>query len=454
MPHKTPRILQPDFPFSPRKSPVFYGWIIVGASVLGISSSIPGQTVGVGPFTEQLLEHLDLSRIELSVAYMVGTIGGGLLLPKIGGYFDRFGARSMGVVAQVAFALALFFMASCDWLYDTLNPTNNPLPWLAFILVSLGFFLIRFIGQGIITLIARALIGKWFNRKRGLASAVSGSFASVCFASSPLLLYELVETFGWREAWVVCGLYMLFFMTIASWLLYRDNPEECGLQMDGEDPPEEPEGPSDPEFTIHHEFTADQAIRTFPFWAFTAAFCLNGIYATAFSFHAIDIARESGITANRFFQLFLFMTLFNIPTGFFIGWLTGKTRLKYPLTLMSVTMAISAAGLIAMPSPIGIAAFVVGGGISWACFGTLMAVTYPRFFGRRNLGKIIGWAMLALVMASAVAPFLWSLSQKYTNAYAPATWGFILACLILLIASFKADNPQRKLSPGKIQKDN
>lgn len=451
MPHRTPKVLQPDFPFSPKNSPVFYGWIIVGASVLGISSSIPGQTAGVGPFTEQLMTHLDLSRIWLSSAYMVGTIGGGLLLPKIGGYFDRFGARPMGVISQVAFAIALFYMASCDRLYDALNPSENPKPWLAFILVSIGFFLIRFIGQGVITLIARALVGKWFNRKRGFASALSGSFASVCFASSPLLLYELVEMVGWREAWIVSGLYMLFFMTAISWLLYRDNPEECGLQMDGEDPPDEPAGSGNPEFTIHHEFTAPEAIRTFSFWAFTAAFCLNGTYATAFSFHAVDVARESGLAAQEFFELFLIMTLFNIPTGFFIGWLTSKTKLKYSLSIMAISMAISASGLIMMPSKLGIAAFVVGGGVSWACFATLMAVTYPRFFGRRNLGKISGWAMLALILASAVSPFLWSMSQLITHAYAPANWGFVFACVILLIASFKADNPQRKLAPQTIQ---
>ncbi|WOO43249.1 MFS transporter [Rubellicoccus peritrichatus] len=450
MSHQTPKVLQPDFPFSPRNSPVFYGWIIVGASVLGVSSSIPGQTAGVGPFTEQLLTHLDLSRIGLSGAYMVGTIGGGLLLPKIGGYFDRFGARPLGVISQVAFGLALFYMASCDRLYDALNPSDNPKPWLAFVLIAFGFFLIRFIGQGVITLIARALIGKWFNRKRGLASAVSGSFASVCFASSPLLLYELVEIVGWRGAWVACGLYMLFFMTTASWLLYRDNPEECGLQMDGEDLPDTPEGPGDPEFTIHHEFTDREAIRTFSFWVFTLTFCLNGIYATAFSFHAVDVARESGLSADNFFKLFLVMTLVNIPTGFLIGWLTSKTRLKHSLSIMTITMAISAAGLISLPSTLGIAAFVIGGGVSWACFGTLMAVAYPRFFGRRHLGKISGWAMLALVMASAVAPIIWSLSQEITGAYAPATWAFIVSCVILLIASFKADNPQRKLSPKEV----
>lgn len=440
------RIFHPDFPFSPKRAPFFYGWVIVGASVLGVGSSIPGQTAGVGPFTEPLLAALDLSRIQLATAYLIGTVGGGLLLPRIGGYFDRFGARPLGLFSQVAFGLALFYMALCDRIYSLLNPTSTPLPWLAFSLIALGFFLIRFIGQGVVTLTARALIGKWFNVQRGLASAVSGSFASVLFASSPLLLYNLVELIGWREAYLILGAIMLLLMSTLCWLIYRDNPEECGLVMDGKEPPLASHDASDPEFTIHREFTADEAVRTFSFWAFTAAFCLNGIYATAFTFHAVDIARESGISADKFFKLFLVMTLVNIPTGFLVGWLTSKVRLRYCLSLMAAGLGVSASGLIGMPHPAAIAAFLVGGGVSWACFGTLMAVTYPRFFGRSHLGKISGWAMLSLVLASAVAPLLWSISETLSGAYAPATWCFLIACALLFIASFRAENPQRKLA--------
>ncbi len=439
-------IFHPDFPFAPRKAPIFYGWIILGASTLGVASSIPGQTVGVGPFKEPLQMALGLTSMHMSVAYLIGTTGGGLLLPKIGGIFDRFGARPMGFYSQIAFALALFFMAGCDHIYHYLHPEGTPWPWLAFALVSLGFFLIRFIGQGVVTLTARALIGKWFNVYRGMASAIGGSFTAIFFGSAPAILYGLKELAGWRGAWVVCGLFMLVVMSLLSWLLFRDNPEECGLVMDGKAPPPEPAGKTDPELTVHREFTAEEAIRTYPFWVFTAAFCLNGIYATAFNFHASDIARENSMTEGAFFGLFPYMMMINIPIGFLIGWLTSKVRLRYCLAIMAASMGISAAGITALASFPGKAAFVIGGGIAWGCFGTLMSVMYPRFFGRRHLGKISGWSMLALVLASAVAPLLYSLSLEFTGKYAPASWGVVAAAVVIFIASFRADNPQRKLA--------
>lgn len=443
------RWFKPDFPFAPARVPFFYGWVIVAVSTLGVCSSIPGQTAGVGPFTEALMAHLELTRLELSIAFMVGTVGGGLMMPKMGAYFDRYGARVMGLLSQVAFGGALFYMALCDRLYHVLRPDGGRVMWLAFGLVALGFFMIRFLGQGVVTLVGRALVGKWFNRKRGLASAIGGSFAAVFFASSPLLLFELTQAIGWRQAWVACGAFMLLVMALLCWLFYRDNPEECGLEMDGEPLPAPAEGPGDPEFVVHREFTGAEALKTYAFWVYTSVFCLNGVFATAFSFHAVDIAREAGLEAAAFFRLFLVMTIFNIPTGFFIGWLTGRTKLKYSLGIMAASMGVSSAGLILMPSPLGLGMFVVGGGISWGCFGTLMAVVYPRYFGRRHLGKISGWSMMALVLSSAVAPLLWSLSQGLTGAYAPANWALAGACGLMLLLSVRADNPQRRLAPPR-----
>ncbi|MGE9292686.1 MAG: MFS transporter, partial [Puniceicoccales bacterium] len=375
---------------------------------MGMVSSMPGQTAGVGPFTEDLLSHMELSRVQLSTAYFVGTALSGFILPRIGKFFDRFGARVTGTLVEIAFGLSLFYMAACSGIYHMLKPTDEPAPWLALPLVMLGFFMIRFLGQGVIAMTSRAMLGKWFNRKRGLASALGGAIGGVCFSAAPLVLYSIVIRLGWREAWLAMGVVLIFGVSALCWLLYRDNPEECGLVMDGEAPPTEPSGPSDPEFNVHKEFTASEAIRTYPFWIFTAVFSLMSLFLTAVGFHAVDIARESGWEATAFYKLFLWMTCINIPTGFFIGWLTGRIRLKPLLMAMAGSMAISGLGLLYLNASWGVIVYVIAGGYAGASFGTLMAVVYPRYFGRVHLGAISGWSMFSLVIASAVAPLIWS----------------------------------------------
>ena len=73
-----------NVPFAPAKCPFFYGWVIVGIATLSIICSIPGQTAGIGLFTDDLIETLAITRNQLSVAYMVGTIISGLALPFAG----------------------------------------------------------------------------------------------------------------------------------------------------------------------------------------------------------------------------------------------------------------------------------------------------------------------------------------------------------------------------------
>jgi len=85
-----------NIPFSPAKCPFFYGWAIVAVSTLSIVFSIPGQTSGIGLFTDSLIKALAITRTQLSVAYMIGTITSGLLLPFAGKLLDRIGVRSAG----------------------------------------------------------------------------------------------------------------------------------------------------------------------------------------------------------------------------------------------------------------------------------------------------------------------------------------------------------------------
>jgi len=56
----------PNFPFSPKRFPFFYGWVIAVFATVGTLFSIPGQTAGVSVFTDPILEATGLSRVQLS----------------------------------------------------------------------------------------------------------------------------------------------------------------------------------------------------------------------------------------------------------------------------------------------------------------------------------------------------------------------------------------------------
>ena len=80
---KTP-FIAPHRPFDIRRVPFYYGWLIWVFSTLGILISIPGQTMGMAVFTDHLIEALHLSRTQLSMAYLIGTVGSSLFLTRAG----------------------------------------------------------------------------------------------------------------------------------------------------------------------------------------------------------------------------------------------------------------------------------------------------------------------------------------------------------------------------------
>ena len=49
--------------------------------------------MGMAVFTDPLIDVTGLSRTELSMAYLLGTIGSSLFLTKAGQWYDRYGGR-------------------------------------------------------------------------------------------------------------------------------------------------------------------------------------------------------------------------------------------------------------------------------------------------------------------------------------------------------------------------
>ncbi len=66
---------------------VAHGWVILIAGAVEVLASIPGQTMGVSVFTNHLVPHYEyISRVGLSSAYMVGTLGSSLIISYAGVY--------------------------------------------------------------------------------------------------------------------------------------------------------------------------------------------------------------------------------------------------------------------------------------------------------------------------------------------------------------------------------
>lgn len=437
-----------DFPFQARSGLFFYGWWIVLASTVGMLFSIPGQTMGFSVFTEILMEDLGLSRVALSAAYCVGTVGSGLTLPALGRLYDWWGGRKLAVVSVVVTGFVLFYLSGTGVIQDGIAGflPEQAAPVVGFILIGLGFYLIRMSAQGVLTMCCRNLIGKWFDHRRGLAFAISGIAVSFAFSVAPKVLDLLIVRFGHEGAWIVLGVLSICFMAPLAWFIFRDTPEECGMVMDGRTIVDFKERNED--MIIHREYTRSEAVRTFTFWAFCLSFGFFSFFSTAFTFHIISIGEEFDFSKSRILSLFIPMAVISLSTSLLCGWINPYMRLKWLLLGMNLGAVVGAIGLMKLDTGFGEWAYVIGNGLCGGGFMSLSGLVWPRFFGRKWLGSISGVNMSLIVIASGIGPLLFGLSEQIAGSYFPVLCLSVVLPALLAAASLFADNPQRRT--GKV----
>jgi MFS family permease len=434
-----------NVPFSPGKWPFFYGWAIMVATTIGVIASIPGQTMGVGVFTDDLINALGLTSVQLSSAYMFGTIMSSLLLPYAGRILDSIGARLMVVISSVGLGVSMFALSQSDRLAGAIRlfPSDMGILVTTMVVISFCFLLIRFFGQGCLTLVSRVAIGKWFNHRRGLATAISGIFVTFGFNGSPMLLNHLVETRDWRIAAIILAGIVGLGMSLLGWVFYRDNPEECGLVMDGDMDESRLKKISAKVIETTREFTRAEAIRTRAFWVFSLGVSSQSLIITAIVFHISSIGADAGLSREESFSVFWPMSIYGIVSNFSSGWLSDKIKLKWLLLAMMVSQAIGTIGLMNFGDTIGRLMFTAGHGITGGIFATLLTVAFPRFFGREHLGAISGLTMSIMVFASAIGPVIFSLSKDLTGDYLLIEFIYLIIPAIIIILGIKTYNPQK-----------
>jgi MFS transporter, OFA family, oxalate/formate antiporter len=225
-----------NFPFQPERVPFFYGWVILFAATVGVLASAPGQTMGIATFTDYLLENIHISRNQISIAYMIGTIASSLLLTYAGKMYDKYGARWVGMAISLILAFVLILLSQSDRIIHLFVKENKSAIYAPFAItvLMLMFFALRFSGQGVLTMISRNMLMKWFIARRGLVNGFSSVFVAFGFSLAPLTFDTFIQETSWRWAWIIMAIGIGVFFTMFAFVLFRDNPEDLGMIPDGE----------------------------------------------------------------------------------------------------------------------------------------------------------------------------------------------------------------------------
>jgi len=425
-------------PFDPSKWPFFYGWIIILMGTLGILMSIPGQTIGVSTFTDSLIKVLSLSRNQISLAYMIGTILSSLLLTKAGELYDSHGVRVVAGIGSFALGLSLIFLSQVDKIIDWLNLSGQIIPTV--VIMILGFSMIRFFGQGVLTLASKTMMMKWFDARRGFATSFSSAFTALGFSASPYFFELLIQKYDWNGAWLILGTISALVFPVIVIIFFRNNPQDVGLSPDGGVITKKERKLR---FPVLKEFSLPEARRQLAFWVISLLLAMQALFITGFTFHVVSIFDSAGISRSEALSIFPPIAIVSVASSLIFGWLSDYVKLRLLLFCKGFAAIASLAGLIFLKDyDFARYIIIIGIGTMAGLFGVISIVAWPRLFGKIHLGAINGFCMTLIVFGSALGPMLFSISKSQTGNYILADIISLVLFLGLTLMVFKIENPQ------------
>lgn len=423
---------------NPNKFPVFYGYIVLFVGSIGVLASIPGQTVGVSVFTDPVKDALGLSRNQFSSAYMIGTLLSSFFVSKAGVWFDKYGARYVAFMATILLGLSLIVCSFSAVISHFISSLLNTSSWIIpFTIITILFFFIRFSGQGVLTMSSRNMIMMWFDKNRGKVNSISSIGVSLGFSASPILMNKLIDDNGWEMSWQLLAL-CLFIFSICILQFYRNKPEDFGMKPDGFVSKEKVIKID----LVERNFTLKEAKKTRAFWVIGLILAFNSFFFTGFTFHVISVFASQDYTKTQAIAVFLPISIIAISVSTLCNILSDYIKHKIYILIMILSGILASLGLLILSEPLGIYILIVGLGILGGLFSVINAVTWPRYYGRKYLGAITGKVMSFLVIASAIAPSLFSLCYTVLGSYSYISYITLLFLALLIIAFFKVKNPQ------------
>ncbi|WP_117168334.1 MFS transporter [Paraliobacillus sediminis] len=412
----------------------YYGWMIVFIAGLGIFFSGPGQTYSNSAFIDQYINDFGWSRSQVSGVYSAATLCAGLIMMFVGRFIDRFGQRTMMVTVGTLFALACFFnsMVSSIWM------------------LAIGFFLIRLLGQGSMSLIPSTLVAQWFIKKRGFAFSIMtlGSFISA--ALFPIMNTWLIQTWDWQFAWRFWGVALLVIFLPFALFGVRNKPEDMGLVPDGKVDAKKKKSilgaaTADP---AQEDWTLREATKTKTFWFLIACIGIPAMVNTGITFHIFSIFDSQALSLEVAATVLSLMAVVGIPMSLLAGYLTDRLPTNYFLIAIFLIEIILLLLLMVTTNVMIAILFGAIWGIANGLERISLKIIWPNYFGRKYIGSINGIGTTMIVLGSAFGPLPFGYGFDLFQSYTPVLLVTLLFPALGVVFAFLAKKPSKSELKG------
>jgi MFS family permease len=396
---------------------LFYGWWVVAVAVVVYLMASGFGFASFGVFVRPLEAEFGWSRTEVSAAASIGLVVSGLAGLVIGPWTDRYGARIIVSLGSLALGASFLFLAL------------TPALWYFYLL----FAVMAIARSGCIFIPLNAVIMRWFVRRRSLAMAFAATGMGFSGVLMVPLAARLVESLGWRWAYLAAGFLVLGIVLPLASLVLRSRPADLGLGADG-DPPSA--AGSTTETPAEVEASAQVApmdalgrfaeLRESNFWRLILILSLAYFSHVGLVVHTIPVFQSIGRSVEESSGLYAVAAAVSIGGRFLSGIATN--RWLAPRRALLVIILLQAGGVGALlAGGWGIYAFIFLFGLGMGGLPTAEPLAIAAYFGSRRIGRVFGLMGLFETLGLIAGPLLAGYLFDRAGSYTPALWAFLAA---------------------------
>lgn len=305
----------------------------------------PGQTFVFSLFSAHIRADFNLSHGDFGGIYTLATLASAVVLWKAGQMVDRFTLISFTpwLVGLLAAMTALFSLV--------IGPIS----------LFFGIFVVRFLGQGMMTHTAMTAMARRYEKQRGRAVAVAGLGFPIAEALFPISIIAALGLYPWQDIWVVLGLAIaLTFLPLLPWLL-KPSPGQDGhgaaeLASDLEE---------------RRQWSRAEMFRDRRFYFLIPLVMAQSAIVTGIFFHQVHFVSLKGWEMSWWAFCFVIYAICQIAGGLLSGMLVDKFSALRLAPFMLLPLALSLMCLALLSPPVGAVAVLglmgIGGGRRQSC---------------------------------------------------------------------------------------
>lgn len=346
-------------------------FVVIGA--FATQFVIVGSLFGLGLYVKVFEAEFGWTRTLVSSAVSLSYLVMGASAIALGRLSDRIGPRRVLLFTGVLFGIGLMLLSQISQ------------PWHFFAIM--GSFVA--LGLGAHDVVTLSTIAHWFDKKRGIMTAVAKVGTASGQMALPLMVAALIVGVGWRATFLYLGAFAIVTLVLAAMLMSNPHQAEASTKAKGQD-------------VTGLDFAASRRTSTLrKLWVIQFLFYLTLMTVPLhLAAHGIDL----GLTTAQAASLLSVVGGASVAGRLVVGLLIDRIGVRNALSFCLLVLAIALAGYAVTTGTTVLFIVTAIYGFTHGALFVVISPTVAYFFGMKAHGQIFGTVLFFGTFGSAIGP--------------------------------------------------